>query len=86
MQYHLSKLPIRAPTEEEINQPIDLESTHNKAFIPRAVFINAIRERFIDVTEYQSVISLIDKYEDRLYTTIINLAHEVASMEGTGQL
>jgi hypothetical protein len=70
----LNKLPLRPPTEEEINLPSNLEATHQSAFIPRSVLLIAIRERFVD-GEYQSMLSLLEKYESRLFTSIIQLAN-----------
>lgn len=76
LQYHLSKVPIKTPSK--ISQPANLESTSTTPFIPRSLFLNAIRERYnTDSEEHRAVILLIENNYDLLYTHIIKFAEYI---------
>ena len=83
LQYYLSQVPLDSLSK---NEPANLESTSKTPFIPRALFLNAIRERYgTDKLGDQAVISLVDTNSDLLYTGIVRVAEFVASSHETLQ-
>jgi len=73
LQFYLSNLPLRAPTKEELNGPANLEATNESFFIPRSVFLNAIRASY-DNDSHREIVAFIDQYDERLHTTVIRKA------------
>mgnify|MGYP005993463015 CR=1 FL=1 len=78
LQYYLSKLEVAKAKD------VDLQSTNDAGFIPRTVFLNAIKKQYAEgATQHKAIMELLAAHDQRLHTHIISVATAAANMHKT---
>lgn len=72
---------MNAPSKEDLSTPANLERTNLASFIPREVFLDAIREKYSfrqnqdKLDKLRDIVRFIDANEELLHPTIPRHEH-----------
>lgn len=75
-------------SKDDVQQAANYEQTGESPFIPRDVFLQAIRTRFVasNIRDSRGTNTFIAQNEPRLHRNLIDYANEHATMESAREL